>query len=188
MKANQPKKLQPYIAISCMKAKKLQPYIAISCMKAKQKRSLKASPLSIPQPKTIHSQKIIQPTSGTAERQPLRWILYIEQIQQIQEYDYLVKVLLIGDSAVGNLNFCPDLLGTRSAYFRFTFIYLYTCLYVLCNLDPGCLYIYACSYNKFFFLGENCAYNLDMGFFLKEIFQSNFSLCDKLYSFFFFWG
>ena len=128
-------------------------------------------------------------TSGTAE--PLftllenKWILYIEQIQ---EYDYLVKVLLIGDSAVGNLNFCPDLLGTRSAYFRFTFIYLYTCLYVLCNLDPGCLYIYACSYNKFFFLGENCAYNLDMGFFLKEIFQSNFSLCDKLYSFFFFLG
>ena len=94
------------------------------------------------------SPKIIQPTSGTAERQPLQWILYIEQIQ---EYDYLVKVLLIGDSAVGNLNFCPDLLGTRSAYFRFTFIYLYTCLYVLCNLDPGCLYIYACSYNNFFF-------------------------------------
>ena len=34
-----------------------------------------------------------------------------------------------------------------------------------------------------FFWGENCAYNLDMGFFFKKIFQSIFSLCDKLYSF-----
>ena len=81
------------------------------------------------------------------------------------ECDYLVKVLLIGDSAVGNLNFCPDLLGTRSAYSRFTSIYLYTYLYVLCNLDPGCLYIYACVYKFFFFFGEDCAYNLDMWFF-----------------------
>ena len=43
------------------------------------------------------------------------------------------------------------------------FIYIYF-FYVLCNLDPGCLYIYACVYN-FFFLGENCAYHLDMRFF-----------------------
>ena len=80
------------------------------------------------------------------------------------EYDYFVKVSLISDSAVGNLNFCPDLLGTRSAYSRFTFIYLYTYLYVLCNLDPGCLYIYTCAF-FFFFFWEDSAYNLDMGFF-----------------------
>ena len=38
--------------------------------------------------------------------------------------------LLIGDFAVGNLNFCPDLLGTRYAYSRFTFIYLYTYIFL----------------------------------------------------------
>ena len=45
-----------------------------------------------------------------------------------------------------------EILGTRSASSGFTFIYLYTYLYVLCNLDPGCLYIYAlCVYFFFFF-------------------------------------
>ena len=139
-------------------------------------------------------------TSGTAEPLLLenKWILYIEQIQ---EYNYLVKVLLIGDSAIGNLNFYPYLLGMRSSYSglllyiythfcMFCFIYLYTYLYVLCNLDLGCLYIYACVYNNFFFFfGENCAYNLDMGFFFKKSFNLIFlyvTICIALIFFFLF--